>query len=252
MLFDTTHILYIVFALVGTVGALIGLSFIKVQKWKDFALKMFALATVIVHFSIVWTTYLSTGTALITPSILFPIFFCNLSMYMLLVAAFWKNKQSKLFEWIASFAAYAGIIGGLVTTFYPDFYTANPDVGNWLVLHSMIDHTTMLIGCLYLFVGKYVKVKVFNMIPFCVGLLFAGLVGVINNGIFALAKLPPQNSMYLQKSAIDGVSFFNCWGMALIAIVLVFAFTVIYEFCAYEKGERWYNKFPKKKKIEEK
>ncbi len=199
MLFDTVHILYITFALLGTVGALVGLHFIKSQKWKDFALKAFALTTVIVHFSIVWTSYLGTGTPIVTPSILFPVFFCNLAMYMLLVAAFWKNKSTKLFEWIATFAAYAGIIGGLVTTFYPDFYTANPNVGDWLVLRSMIDHTTMLIGCLFLFVGGYIKPRVYNMLPLCVGLLFSGLVGVIINGIFSLSGLPAQNSMYLQN-----------------------------------------------------
>lgn len=241
MLFDTVHILYIVLTFVTTIGSLIGLKFIKEQKWKDFALKSFALVTVLVHFSLVWTSYLQTGTAMVTPSILFPIFFCNLAMWMLLVAAFWKNKESKLFKWIATFAAYAGIIGALVTTFYPDFYIANPDVSNWMVLRSMIDHTTMMIGCLYLFVGGYIEVRVFNVVPFVCGLLFSGVVGLINNGIFSLCGLPAQNSMYLQKPAIEGVPFLSCYVIGLMAVALVFIVGVIYEFIALKKEDRWYN-----------
>ena len=45
----------------------------------------------------------------------------------------------------------------------------------------------MMLGCLYLFVGGYVKIRVFNLLPYIAGLLAAGLDGFLINGLLPSA-----------------------------------------------------------------
>ncbi|HIY96515.1 MAG TPA: YwaF family protein [Candidatus Borkfalkia excrementigallinarum] len=154
-----------------------------------------------------------------------------------------KNKESAGFRWFATFTAYGGTIGALISLFYPDFYLAQPDFWDWGIFKSFLSHSTMMIGCLYLFVGGYVKIRVFNLIPFAAGLLGTWIVGMAINGLFAACGLEPPNAMFLQYSPIAEIPFFNGYGIALLMICLIFLFTAVWEFFACPKGGRWYNRF---------
>ena len=57
MLFDKAHIMYIVIALLVTIGLEILFSHIKKEENKDKVLKFFAIITVVLHFSLIWTSY---------------------------------------------------------------------------------------------------------------------------------------------------------------------------------------------------
>lgn len=240
-MFNTSHIIYIIVALVGTAGVMVGLSFIRPQRWKDFVLKFCALATFIIHISIMWVDYLKYGHAEAPWYILFPIYFCNYCMYVLMVVAFMKNKEGKAFNWLATFIAYGGAIGALITVFYSDYLAADPYMQQWITVKSLLSHNTMLIGCLFLFVGGYVKIRVSNLYKFFAGLVGSLIVGFAVIGLFAAFGLELPNAMYLLDTAIGGVPLFNGYFIGLLMLILVFTFAAIYEQFAVPKGQRWYN-----------
>ncbi len=244
-MYNTTQLLYIIISLVLTVGIMILSKFIKNQKHKDLFLKIWALTTFILHISIMWVNYLIDGHADAPESVLFPIYFCNACMYLLMVVAFMKNKKGKAFYYLATFVAYGGLLGGLITVFESHYFASNPVVYSWGNLKSMLSHSTMMVGCLYLFVGGYVKIRVSNLVPYIYGLLGCFVLGLFNNWLFVTMGIYNPNSMYLVKSAIDGVPLFTGYFIAGAMVALIFVFTVIWEMFAYKKGDRWYNHLPK-------
>ena len=267
MLFDIYHSVYIAISLVITVGALIlfrkmftpphgdteANTCARVHGKADcLVLKISGILTVVIHISSIWVEFLITGSAVAYPNILFPIFFCNLSMYLLLICGCIRNKTGKAYTWLATFTAYAGTIGALISLFYPDFYLAQPDFWDWGIFKSFLSHSTMMFGCLWLFTAGYVKIRVSNLLPYIAGLGGTWIVGMAINGLFALCHLDPPNAMFLQQSAIEGVPFLNGYGIALLMLALIFVFTAIWEFFACPKGTRWYDllakKFGKKQK----
>ena len=86
---------------------------------------------------------------------------------------------------------------------------------------------------------KYVKIHVFNLVPYCIGLLFCDVVGVIVNSIFLWAGLGERNAMYLQHPPAEA-PMFTCWSIAGLMILLIFIFTAIFEMFSYKKEQRFY------------
>jgi hypothetical protein len=238
-MFNTSHIIYIVVSLVATVGLLIGFRFIKDQKYKVLVLKICALATFIIHISIMWVDFLSTGTAVAYDYILFPKYLCNMCMYLLMAAAFIPNKDGRAFKWIATFTAYAGFFGGMITLFLSEYLANDPSMAKYETFKSLMSHSTMLLGCLYLFVGGFIKIRWTNMIPFVVGLVCNMLVGFFINALYAWCGLGAPNAMYLQRTAMDGVDFFTGYGIGLCMIVLTALFLAAWEQFAVPKKDRW-------------
>lgn len=115
------------FSSIVTVGLLLLFSRVRSPNGKALILKSAGIATVVIHVSSVWVEFLILGHAEAYANILFPIFFCNLAMYMLLISGLIRNKEGFAFRWISTFAAYAGTIGALISLFYPDYYLAQPD-----------------------------------------------------------------------------------------------------------------------------
>lgn len=191
--------------------------------------------TFVIHISIMWVDFLKNGKAEAYDNILFPIYFCNLTMYLLLICAFIKNKKSYGWQIFATFLAYAGVFGSLITLFITPLELPT----NYERVKSLVSHVTMMWGCLYLFVGKYIKIHVFNLVPYCIGLLFCGVVGVIVNSIFLWAGLGERNAMYLQHPPAEA-PMFTCWSIAGLMILLIFIFTAIFEMFSYKKEQRFY------------
>lgn len=237
MLFDLTHCLYIVISLIMTVLLLVWWSHFKKQYWKDFVLKICGFSTFALHISWVYVNYFQTKVINVPDNVIFPIFFCNLMMYLLMVVAFIGNKKSKLFTWLATVVAYGGFFGAAISLFYPDYYVMNPTLADWGVLKSMLSHSTMLIGCLYLFVGGYVKIGVHNFLSLLSGMLCCLFIGLFNTYVLKL-----YDGMYLTRPAIDGIPLFSGYFIGGCILFLSLLFMIIYEQIAYPKGLRWYNK----------
>ncbi|NLD25793.1 MAG: YwaF family protein [Acholeplasmataceae bacterium] len=228
MLFDTTHILYVIISLLLTVGLMIvAKKYIKSPKNKLRFLRLFSIGTFCLHISIMWTTYLTgeVNYGYAFDNILFPIYFCNLAMYCLMICSF-MNPNKKYYRPFATFTAWAGIFGSLISLFYPEYYLNTPTLKDWSVLKSMLSHSTMLVGCLYLFVGNYVKLDIKNIIYYCYGLVGCLLVGLFNNfflGLFGKNK----NSMYLKEPPLSEVPFLNFITIPLLMLLVIFITTQI-------------------------
>ena len=234
-MFKMPHILFIVVSLTVSVGMMIGLFFVKNRKAKDAILKSFALATFIIHISIMWVDFLKNGKAEAYDNILFPIYFCNFIMYLLLICAFMPNKESRVFKVFATFVAYAGVFGSVITLVITPFEIP----ATYERVKSLVSHVTMLWGCLYLFVGGYVKIGVFNLIPYVIGLAGCGIVGVIVNAVFLWAGLGERNAMYLQHPPAEA-PMLSCWAISGLMLLVIFIFAALYECFAYGKQKRFY------------
>ena len=246
MLFDSYHIWYIIISLAATIGLLIGFMFIKKSKYKNWVLMFFALATFVLHISSMYVNYLTDGAANADKSIMFPIYFCNLAMYLFLIVAFIKNKEGKVFKNLALFTAYAGIIGAIVSLIYPQYYLDSQNMFQWGTFKSLLSHSTLLVGCLYLFTGGFVKIRVFSSLAVTgAGLIGCGIIGAFLNWLFVTCGLSSPNSMYLTAPAIDGEPALMGWWIALMIMALVFIISVIIEYFTVPKGKRWYNKMGK-------
>lgn len=228
-MFDVFHLTYIFSSLLVTVIILLGAKkYIKMDKNKNLFLKFWGLLTVFLHLSELWVAFLKGGSSLVHDNMLFPIFFCNLSMVLLLITGFIENKSSKAFKYLAIITAYSGVLGSLISLFYPSYYLGDSKL-TYHAVKSLLSHSTMLIGCLYLITGKYFKVEKSNTLIFVGGLLTFGAIGLVNNLIFKLAGLESPNSMYLEAPPIDGVNILNVYMLAVLLTLVVLATTVIYE-----------------------
>lgn len=223
-LFDNYHLGYIFISLGLTVLFLfLGKRFIKSQKYKDMYLKFWGILTVFLHLSPLWFDFLNGESAIANDNMLFPIYFCNLTMYFLMIVSLWGNKNTRFFKYLAIIAAYAGVFGSLISLFYPDYYLGSQSMFQWRVMKSMLSHSTMLVGSLYLFIGKYFKAEFKNFYVYGVGLLFYGLIGIIVNSLFAAADLNDPNAMYLHRPPIAEVPILNAYTIAFLMLFFTMA-----------------------------
>ena len=230
MMFDRTHTLYIFGSLLVTLLLLYGAHrAFKREHTKLRFLRFFALSTVLLHISPMWLTYLesSNNYGFVYDNVLFPIHFCNLAMYCLLVAAYLKPK-TMVHQTFMSFTAWAGIFGGLISLFYPVYYLGQPSIFEWMVLKSMLSHSTLLIGSLYLILGGFVEINRWNLRDFSIGLIGVLFVGLFNNALLGYYG-KNINSMFLKEPPIQGVLWLNFLTMPLMMLIIMFGVIVIKE-----------------------
>lgn len=230
ILFDLSHVLYILFSsIIIALILFLAKRFLVKQNHKDTFLKVFAILTVFLHISPLWVSFLQGNDAIAADNMLFPIYFCNLTMYLLVVVAFYSDKTKKSFKVLSMIVAYAGIFGAIITLFYPEFYIGSSSILEYGVFKSMASHSTMLIFSSYLFVGKYFEVSKKDGLIYFIGMLFYALVGFIVNITFDIFGLGKPNAMYLQAPPISEVPFLN-------SFVIGILFTLIVGFIGYKSG----------------
>ena len=243
MLFDLPHVLFMVVAVVVISLLLILFGrYIKSEKAKNRILFISAILTIIIHFSTIYTSFFTTGTAQVEEAMILPIYPCNVAMWLLLITALIKNKKSKPFKIIAEMTFYLGIVGGIIGIALNEIYASTPNLAVWDTLNGLLSHATMLFGCIYLLVGRYISIRVDNMISIIAGLILLIVDGGIIIGLYSIFKLEPPNSMYLLDPPFASVPWFNTWVIGALAVILFFLITVIYEQIALKKEERWYTK----------
>jgi len=243
MLFDLPHVLFMVGAVVviSLLLVLFGV-FVKSEKTKNRILIICAVLTILIHFSTIYTSFFSTGKIEVEETMLFPIYPCNVVMWLLLVCALTKNKQSKFFKVVAEITFYIGIVGGIVGIVFNEIYANNPNLAEWGTLKGLLSHTVMLLGCIYLLVGRFIKIRVSNVISVTIGLLLLVADGGIIIGIYSIFGLDKPNSMYLLEPPFEALPWVNTWIIGAAGVVIAFAITAIYEQIALKKEERWYYK----------
>lgn len=241
MLFDLTHILYMVITFGITAALLVVLNFkVKTETGKFNVLKISAILTVALHFSSLWVDFFKTGEAEVQKSMLLPIYPCNVMMWLLLITAFTKKHDTLAFKMLSEFTFWAGVVCGTIGIVFNENYGNNPNLLDYDIFKGLISHTTMVFGCIYLKTSNIVKIRVFNVLSVISGLLLFVVDGAVINGLLAAFHLDSVNSMYLLEPPFADFPFINTFVMGIAGIIIVFVITAVYEQIAFSKEERWY------------
>lgn len=219
--------------------------FIKQEKHKRLVLKIAAVLTVILHYSTLYVEFFKTGSATVESPMLLPIFPCNVVMWLLLICAFSDNK-SRVGKILFEFTFYAGVICGLIGLIFNENYAANPTLSDYFSLRGLLSHTTLVFGCIYILVGKFIKIDVSNCISAFCGLCLFLVDGFIINGLYAVFGLDPVNSMYLFENPFDNLPWLNTYMMGLAGLLLVFLITNLVEIFSLKKENRFLYKLANK------
>lgn len=239
-MFNTQHIMYMVISGILTVMLLfLAARYAKDQKTKNFILKLSAIITVMIHYSNLWVDYfVSGGNATIENNQILPVYPCNVVMWMLLVASLLQNKKRLLFQVLSEFCFFVGSICGIVGIVLNVNFGNTPTLADYDILKGMLSHSTMLFGCLYMMVGKYVRIRVFNAVSVTIGLGTFVICGVGVNMLYEHFGMTPPDGMFLKSNPYTSVSpvILGLW-----AIVIMFCVLAVWEM-RLPKEERWYSK----------
>ncbi len=248
MLFDLTHILYMVISAgLSAVILVLASKFLKEPKQKVIFLKIIAVVTVILHYSSIWVEYFGNGgsTDGVEGSHLFPIYPCHIMMWLLFIAAFIKNKSSTIFTVLADFCFWAGLVCGSIGILLNENYSNTPSLADWEVLKGLLSHSTLLIGCMYMRVGNFMRIRVANTVSVALGLLLFIADGVFANWLYKVCGLPEVNAMYLLHSPFPSMPWLSPMLMGVVGLSVLFAGLAIYEL-HFPEEERWYSKLRNK------
>ena len=248
---DRNHILFttISFAIIVVLLILANI-FVKEKKGKQFILKLSAISTVIIHFSSLYVDYFSGIDPIAEQPMLLPLYPCNVAMWLLVIVAYFKNKDSKIFDFLATATFFLGVFGGIIGIVINQNYIANPNLADWGILKGMLSHSTMLFGCIYILIAGYIKVRVSKMLYVFLGLLMLVADGAIIIFLHWIFGLDLPNSMYLLELPFESMPWLNVVTIGILAMVIIFTACALVEQFALPKEDRWYTKL--KKFIEDK
>lgn len=241
-MFDTGHISYmVVSAILSGIILYLMCRFLKTEERKTAGLKFFAVITVIIHYSSLWVDYLRDNAAEIESPMLFPIYPCNVCMWLLVIVAFMKNKNSTVFRLLSEFLVLGGTVCGSIGIILNENYDSTPSLLDYDVLKGLLSHSTMLIGIIYLLASGFVKIRVKNVISVVAGLMIFFVDGVVINSLYSIFGLEPCNSMYLLEAPFPDMPWLITPVMGIMGVAVAFAITATYEQLALPKEERWYS-----------
>lgn len=241
-LFGLEHILYMVISAVVTAVGLIALTFLcKTQSRKDLVLKLSAIITLILHYSDLWVDYLTVGVAEAGSNHIFPMYPCNLMMWVLVIVAFMKKRETVAQTVTMEALFWMGTICGIVGIVFNANYDNSDGLRDWSICKGMLSHSTMLFGCIYLLAGKYIRIRAFNAFSCLLGLLVMVLDGALMNWLFILCGKEPIDGMMLTESLLESAPWLTVWILGPIALLLLLGGLTLYERCCFAKEDRWYN-----------
>lgn len=239
-MFNTQHILYMVISGILTAVLLfLSARFAKDQRSKNFILKFSAIITVMIHYSSLWVDYfVSGGNATIENNQILPVYPCNVVMWMLLIASLLQNKKRLLFQVLSEFCFFGGSICGIVGIVLNVNFGNTPTLADYDILKGMLSHSTMLFGCLYMLVGRFIRIRVFNAVSVTIGLGTFVICGVGVNMLYEYFGMTPPDGMFLKSNPYTTVSpvILGIW-----TIIILFCGLALWEL-RLPKEDRWYNK----------
>lgn len=199
-MFNTGHIIYIAISFLITLGMIILLlRHCATDEGHRKAIKAFAVLTVIIHYSSLWVDFLMQGEVTVDAPMLFPIHPCNVCMWLLLIVAFVKKRETVAFRVVSEFVFWAGTVCGIIGIVFNENYGSNPTLADYGVLKGLLSHSTMIMGAVYLAASKQVRIRVSNTVSVVIGMLLLLVDGLVINGIYALAGLDACNSSFCLK-----------------------------------------------------
>ena len=224
-MFNTPHILYMVISGILTAILLVWADkFLKKQRNKDRFLTFFAIATVVIHYSDLWVYYfLNDGQVYITSVHLLPVYPCNVMMWLLLAASLIKNKNCVAFQMLGEFCFIIGTVCGIVGIAFNANYDANPTLTDYGILKGLVSHSTMLVGCLYMLSGDYIRIRLFNIVSVLAGLAVFVLCGIGVNELHDYFGMEAPDGMFLRHNPYFSCSpIWPCIGLLLVLFLSLY------------------------------
>ena len=239
-MFNLQNFLYMVISAILTAGLLfLASAKVKEQKYRNLILKLSAVITVLIHISDLWVDYLKSGGYVYVGSVLiFPMYPCNIIMWMLLVTAFIDNKESKVFRFLAEFCLIVGTVCGIIGILFNENFDATPTLADYSVLKGLLSHSTMIFGCVYLFVGGYAKPSVFSSLSLVFGFGIFVVCGVAMNTLYAAFGMESPDGIWIKGVPYVGLSSII---LGLLFVLLYFGVLALIEL-RLPPEERWYSK----------
>jgi hypothetical protein len=192
-----------------------------------------------IHYSSLWVDYfVSGGNATIENNQILPVYPCNVVMWMLLIASLLQNKKRLLFQVLSEFCFFGGSICGIVGIVLNVNFGNTPTLADYDILKGMLSHSTMLFGCLYMLVGRFIRIRVFNAVSVTIGLGTFVICGVGVNMLYEYFGMTPPDGMFLKSNPYTTVSpvILGIW-----TIIILFCGLALWEL-RLPKEDRWYNK----------
>ena len=216
---------------------------------KDLVLKIVSVTVVIIHYSSLYIDFFANkGQAMVEHNLILPVYPCNIVMWMLLIVAFFKNKNSKVYRILTEFTFLGGTLCGLVGVIFNINFLANPDLTNYNIFKGLISHTVMIFGTIYLGVMGYVKIRVKNTTESIFwGLVIFSVIGLIINVLFYIFDIPGVNAMFMMEPPFKDLPFINFITIGISGMLLSFIGLNIYERFALPKEARWLTQVLNKK-----
>lgn len=245
LMFNAQHILYIVISGILT-AVLLSLAnrYAKDEETKNRILKCTAIITVVIHYSNLWVDYFASGgTATIENNQILPIYPCNVIMWMLLTASLLPNKKGLLFRLFGEFCFYGGTICAVLGIVLNTNFGNNPTLADYDILKGLLSHSTMLFGCLYMLVGRFIRIRVFNTVSVTAGLSCFVACGLGVNALYEHFGMEAPDGMWLRSNPYIPVPPMALGG---VAIVLLFGFLALWEM-RLPREERWYRKLARRR-----
>ena len=242
-------VLYYVLTIILCVLGLIACKkYIKTDRVKHLVFKIVAIVTVILHYSILWVEYLQNGKVEVPNSLLFPIYPCHIVMWIALITALWKNKNSNVFQFLVIFMFFIGTICSSIGIVFNENYLSSPSDVDYEVVKGLLSHSTLLFCCLYVFVMGYLKVNfINNIIGVIMGLLLLLVQGTIINTLFKICGIDSVNAMYLQEPPFESLPFINTLTIGVLGVIVSFVWVLILEYFFVPKEQRFFIKLKEKR-----
>ena len=206
---------------------------------KNRILKFFAILTVVIHYSNLWVDYFTNGgTATLENNQLLPVYPCNVIMWMLLIASLVRNKESLPMQMLCEFCFYGGFICGTIGIVLNINFGNNPTLADYDVLKGLLSHSTMLLGCIYMLIGGFIHIRVFNAVSIVAGLGVFVACGISVNWLYEAFGMEAPDGMWLRSNPYVAAP-----PMVLGLVFAVALFVVLHlRDMRLPAEERWYKK----------
>ena len=226
--FSLQYVLYLLISGVLTALLLfIAARYARSERVRDLPLVLSAVITVLLHYSNLLVDYFQNGgSATIENNHILPVYPCNVVMWVLLIAALLKNKQGIVFRVMAEFCFWAGSVCGIAGIVFNINFAETPSLADYYILKGLISHSTMLYGCLYFKIGKYIKIRPSNAFSVAAGILLFLVCGLGVNHLYEHFGLTPPDGMLLMPNRF--LPFSPLW-LAFIVVPLLYGALLLYE-----------------------
>ncbi len=242
---NSTHLFYMLNT--GIVCALLlsGLFLLGNRNLNKFFVGLLAMSTLFLHYIVELRDFFENGETVLGSDMVLPIYPCHICMWLLILSAMLLDKTGPLPTLIKDMTFWAGTICGSIGTIFNINFDENPNLSDLFVLKGLLSHTTMVCGCILLFVGGFVKIRVGRSLAATLfGIAFFFSYGTTVNSLFEYFTLPPANSMFLQNIPEGYPEWLSVRWIALAVLVVVLVVSLVFEQVFVKKEERWYYGWP--------